>query len=365
MRNKYVKSSILPLLVLFLSGCSPDGGKATNISIVYATTAIISLLLLAGYCAIEKQKDPWYLLLFTSVLIVNIGYFALSISGTLEEALLANRLAYFGSVFLPPSMCMIILNVTRVSCPKWLPAVLLSISAAVFFIASSPGYLDIYYKEVTLEQINGVSVLNKVYGPLHSVYWIYLLGYFSVMVAVIIYATWKGKISSVAHALLLTIAVFVNIGVWLIEQFVSISLEVLSVSYIISECFLLGLHLLIAESEKRHSPPEDPVPPEPQTPLTDPAPENPAVVPVRNHGVDPAQIDLFAAGLRELTPKEQAIFQCYVDGMTTAEIMEKLNIKENTLKFHNKNLYSKLSVSSRKQLLTVYRDYSDCQRKNN
>ena len=35
--------------------------------------------------------------------------------------------------------------------------------------------------------------------------------------------------------------------------------------------------------------------------------------------------------------------------------MAELNIKENTLKFHNKNLYSKLGVSSRKQLLEIYR----------
>ena len=32
-----------------------------------------------------------------------------------------------------------------------------------------------------------------------------------------------------------------------------------------------------------------------------------------------------------------------------------LNIKENTLKFHNKNLYHKLGVSSRKELLEIYK----------
>jgi DNA-binding CsgD family transcriptional regulator len=32
-----------------------------------------------------------------------------------------------------------------------------------------------------------------------------------------------------------------------------------------------------------------------------------------------------------------------------------LNIKENTLKFHNKNIYGKLGVSSRKQLLEIHK----------
>jgi len=33
--------------------------------------------------------------------------------------------------------------------------------------------------------------------------------------------------------------------------------------------------------------------------------------------------------------------------------MAELDIKENTLKYHNKNIYSKLGVSSRKQLVMI------------
>ena len=52
----------------------------------------------------------WFLLLFCSVLIVNAGYLALSLSVTLEGALVANRVAYFGSAILPLSMLMTVLN---------------------------------------------------------------------------------------------------------------------------------------------------------------------------------------------------------------------------------------------------------------
>ena len=41
--------------------------------------------------------------------------------------------------------------------------------------------------------------------------------------------------------------------------------------------------------------------------------------------------------------------------------MQELSITENTLKFHNKNLYGKLGVSSRKQLLAVYKIYNSLQ----
>lgn len=353
MRRFLASLSPLPLIMLFLSGCGPSGEKAASMAAVYGVLAVLSLLLLVAFCRIAKKRDLWYLLLFVSVLIVNIGYFALSISQSLDEALLANRISYLGSVFLPISMLMIIINATHIRYRKWLTTMLLSLAVAVFLIAASPGYLPIYYKDVSFVIEDGVATLQKVYGPLHVLYLVYLLGYFAAMVYTIVYATVKDKIDSLAYAVIIAIAVFVNIGVWLIEQLVYIPFEVLSVSYIISESFLLGLHILMAEAEKlklslaanqvnsmKETPPENKAEEEIVQPDTD--------------LIEKEKLDLFVNGLSRLTPKEQELFDCYVAGMTTDLIMERLNIKENTLKFHSKNLYSKLGVKSRKQLMKLY-----------
>ena len=61
----------------------------------------------------------------------------------------------------------------------------------------------------------------------------------------------------------------------------------------------------------------------------------------------------FASQLCSLTPTERTIYELYLSGKNSREIMEKLTIKENTLKYHNKNIYSKLGVSSRKQMLDI------------
>ena len=99
--------------------------------------------------------------------------------------------------------------------------------------------------------VDGVSTLIKVYGPLHPLYLFYLLGYFAAMVTVIIRASIRKTIESTSHAVVLAIAVFVNIGVWFIEQLTDIDFEMLSVSYIISELFLLGVHLVMNENRRR------------------------------------------------------------------------------------------------------------------
>lgn len=354
MRRTLARLSPLPFVMLLLSGCGPIGEKAASMAVVYGVSAFLALLLLVGYCRIAKKRDSWYLLLFVSVLIVNIGYFALSISQSLDEALLANRISYFGSVFLPLSMLMIIINATHIRYRKWITTLLLIVAVVMFLVAASPGYLPIYYKEVSFVIEDGVATLQKVYGPLHGLYLVYLLGYFAAMVSTIVYATVKDKIDSLAYAVIIAIAVFVNIGVWLIEQLVYIPFEILSVSYIISESFLLGLHVLMAEEEKRKlsvDSTQETLQPEA---VAVPLPEAESV----QRGIEQAEqekLDLFIAGLGQLTPKERELFDCYVAGLTTDVIMEQMNIKENTLKFHSKNLYSKLGVKSRKQLVELHK----------
>ena len=67
--------------------------------------------------------------------------------------------------------------------------------------------------------------------------------------------------------------------------------------------------------------------------------------------IDPDDYQCFLNGIRDLTAAERKIFDLYFDGKSAKEILDILQIKENTLKYHNKGIYSKLGVSSRKQLL--------------
>lgn len=67
--------------------------------------------------------------------------------------------------------------------------------------------------------------------------------------------------------------------------------------------------------------------------------------------VDSDSYQMFIDNLATLTPKEEDIFNLYVQGCSTKDIISQLGITENTLKYHNKNIYSKLGVKTRKELL--------------
>ena len=322
-------------LMLLLGSCAGVGEKSASLSVIYIAAAVLSLLMLVGYCCFVRKKSVWFLVMFAAILVVNVGYYSLSVSKTLSWALMSNRIAYLGSVFLPMVMLMIIMDTVGTLYKKWLPLALLGLSILVWLVAASPGILPIYYREVSLEIVHGVSSLNKVYGPLHPLYLFYLVGYFSAMLVVIGNAMVKKKLDTAAQAVFVLIAVFVNLGVWFIEQLVKIDFEFLCVSYIISELFLLGLQMLVAQQHKEQTAPVEVTAEVTATP----EPED--------------TLPLFRQGLSELTPTENTVYQLYLSGMSTKEVLEKMNIKENTLKYHNRNIYSKLGVSSRKQLLEL------------
>jgi len=345
--NKSLKLFVLPLLILFVYGCDSTADKSLSLSIVYFAIAVISLLLLLSCVFVFKVKEPWLLLLFVSVFVVNTGYFFLSVTQSVGMALHANRVAYFGSVFLPFSMHMIIKNITGIEYKKWITCTLVAISIAVFLLAASPGILDWYYKEVHLETVNGITVLKKEYGPLHGVYLFYLLGYFCAMVSTIIYAYAKHKIENVAHAAIMAIAVFANIGVWLIEQLVDIEFEFLSVSYIISELFLFGIYAMIWESERAKAAAVNAAIAEVSVP------KQASQIVFPNVRISEEKRAEYIRGVADLTNTERIIFNMYLERKGTKEVMAALGITENTLKFHNKNIYGKLGGSSRKQLLEL------------
>ena len=340
-------SILLMICMLFsFTGCGQIGDKTANMGIIYGVTTFFSLLLIIVYCGQIRKKDAWFLLLFSSVFIVNLGYLSLALSGTLEEALLANRIAYLGSVFLPLSMMFIILNVCKLNYSRWFVGFLLCISTIVFIIAASPGYSEIYYKSVTLSTVNGITVLNKVYGPWHSIYLYYLIAYFSAMIGFIFYAIVKKKISNSLHAVILLSATFVNIAVWFAEQLVHIDFEFLSVSYIITEIFLLLLTLLMQETSFTQP---VPVVVKPEVPVE--SDDSVILEAPDQEMLEKGQY--LVAQLPTLTPTEKTIYDYYLEGRAAKEILVLLDIKENTLKYHNKNIYSKLGVSSRKQMIEL------------
>lgn len=71
----------------------------------------------------------------------------------------------------------------------------------------------------------------------------------------------------------------------------------------------------------------------------------------RKNEVDPYDYEDFKNGLKFLTEREKEILDLYIAGKTVKEIVALTGLKESTIRFHNRNIYTKLNVHSLKQLL--------------
>jgi len=71
----------------------------------------------------------------------------------------------------------------------------------------------------------------------------------------------------------------------------------------------------------------------------------------RKNEIDPDNYKQFLLGVKTLTQTERTVFEYYLAGKKVKVLVELLGVKESTVRFHNRNIYSKLGVNSLKQLL--------------
>lgn len=307
-----------------------------SFAVAYGILAVISFIMVMVYSSLGYKRERWIFVLHISVLIVNLGYFALSISKTLDEALLANRISYLGSVFLPLCMFMAIMEICRIRSNRWVNGVLISISIIVFLIAASPGYLDWYYKDAALVEVDGGIVLSKEYGPLHNIYSIYLLLYLAMMIGIVIVAFVRKKIISYKYTMILLCVVLSNVIIWGCEKIYKNQFEFLAISYIIGEIILLLVYRSMKKQgllqKQSNSYPDEGVVEEAKTTNTiEEVLQNPQWT-------------------KRLTAREIDVLREILENKKRKEIAEKLCVTENTVKKHTSHIFAKMEVKNRAEL---------------
>lgn len=287
-------------------------------SVVYSITATVALLLLIAYVVLVKKKQPWMLFLFCCVPVINLGYLLLSLAQTKTFALVANGVVYLGSVFLSLCMYMVILQLCGCAYRRWLPIALTALALVMFAVVCSPWYYD--YAATGFTVADG---LIKVYGPLHNVYALYLVGYFVAMIAAIVRSVRVRQIDSYKYAVLMAGIVLGNIAFWLVEKFIEWDFEFLAVSYLFSEVVLLGLYWMMQDYVH----------------VSTLVQEDRAAV----------LMERLPEGVT-LHPREEEVLRAILDNKKRKDIAEELNLSENTVKTYTRNLYKKLGVSNRDEL---------------
>lgn len=208
---------------------------------IYAIVFLLSLIMIVILAVIgSKININNYILLFAAIMISNIGDYTISVAETLDMAIMGHRMVYLGGVFTPILMLFCTMKLCHMRIPKWLWAGLLALASVVLYFAFTVGSSTAYYTSLALGENNGMTILLKERGPMHSLYMLLLFGCIIVTFGVVIYSLIKKKDVSYDVSISLLMIVLITIVSYILERVIGTTMELVPFAYIIDEiCFIL------------------------------------------------------------------------------------------------------------------------------
>ena len=118
-------------------------------SIVLAVVMLLSMLSTFALVLFSRRgSNTLEILISVCVMLSNIGYFLLSCSRNLQEAVLANSLSYLGGVFLPLLIVYVLIDYSDSKIPMWFSISMLLINIVIFLSTMLTDRLPFFYSSI-------------------------------------------------------------------------------------------------------------------------------------------------------------------------------------------------------------------------
>lgn len=118
-------------------------------SFVLAVVMLLSMLSTFALVLFSRRgSNTLEILISVCVMLSNIGYFILSCSRNLQEAVLANSLSYLGGVFLPLLIVYVLIDYSDSKIPMWFSISMLLINIVIFLSTMLTDRLPFFYSSV-------------------------------------------------------------------------------------------------------------------------------------------------------------------------------------------------------------------------
>lgn len=189
----------------------------------------------------SKRTTSYYTTMFHVMTIQIFGHLCLALSTNLEEALLANKIAYVGAVYVPLLFFLGELTLCNIRITKRLRIGLFLFSSIVFGFALTTGWSDIFYKSATLVYKNGVTDFEPVFGPAHILFNIMLGLYLSSGICVLVYTLVKKLNVSYKNLMGLVVIGVVSIGAFFVFRELKCDMLLMPAIYLIVEYVMITI----------------------------------------------------------------------------------------------------------------------------
>ena len=219
-----------------------------SVPTLYLISLTISFLVLVFVVTFmsEKASGIFVLMLFALV-VATFGYYRISVSKTVEEAILARRLTFFDGTLTSFFMLLCIMRICELKAPRWFSILGMLYSGVVFALANTMGVSDIFYSDISISFENGVTWFHKQNGPMHTVFTIGLIVNMVLVIAVVVYSFIKRNEVSYIHSIIMGLLVLATTLTYFLERGFHAQMEYLPFAYNLAE---LCLAILILRMDK-------------------------------------------------------------------------------------------------------------------
>ncbi len=206
----------------------------------YFTTFIIALIMFGVNIFRSKKADTRFVLVGLLVTLNCFGRYMLSISNTVELAILSTKIMYIGACFITPTILICVTSLCGIKIHKFIPPFLVSFASVIYGFVLMIGHNKFYYKHVELAYKDGYYYLIKEYGPAHTLYYIFLILCMILLLYYLIIAIRNRKQMSIKSMLMISIFAIAMISCYIIQRLVNTSIEWLSLGYLLVDFVLIG-----------------------------------------------------------------------------------------------------------------------------
>ena len=187
----------------------------------------------------QNQRNNYVYYVFYAILVTNFGHWLLGFSESVEGAVIANKVNYLGASFLPMFMFFALLQICKISIPRWLNLVLILMSFGICALAMTVGYFPAYYETVEYVVQGGVGNYRATYGWGHAVFNAFLVGYVLLDLWIIIRAILHQKMVSLKNITAMIVGEIATIFSFFIARAWDCDMLVMPCVYVFDQILLL------------------------------------------------------------------------------------------------------------------------------
>lgn len=210
----------------------------------YIITTVLAIVnLFALIFVVDNKKINYYFILLMLIMAVsNAGYLALGLSQNVQEAVLANKIAYIGGCFTSPIMIFLICSICKYNFGRSFRMGVYAYCLVVYVMILTIGYNDLYYTEYHTETLWDSTILVNEYGIGHSMFYLILYGAIVIQIAMLIHSTAKKRSVSRKNLYLLFGLEVMNVSLFFVGRLINADFEVMPALYVFNGWIFLIIH---------------------------------------------------------------------------------------------------------------------------